>query len=372
MMRNSYAEVNLAAIRANMAALRQRLAGDITVIAVVKADGYGHGAVEVSRALLEAGADMLAVALPAEGMELRLAGFTCPILVIGSMLGREVPLALEHNLMVTVFSEPFAYEVASQAQAHGVRCLAHVKVDTGLGRLGIPAGEAREVVPRIARLPGLEVIGLATHFASADERDETFTHHQVELFRSVLTACQSAGLAFRYVHAANSAAILAVPEAHFNTVRPGIVLYGFPPSQDVPPPLPLTPALALKSVLTTVRKVPAGTPLSYGRTFTTARPSLIGCVPVGYADGYPRALSNRALVGVRDSFVPVVGRVCMDQVLIDLTDVPRVAVGDEVVLYSAQADHPNSVESIARLLGTISYEVVTTISTRVPRIYLNP
>jgi alanine racemase len=372
MMRNSYAEVNLAAIRANMAALRQQLAGDITIIAVVKANGYGHGAVEVSRALLEAGADMLAVALPAEGVELRRAGFTCPILVMGSMLGREVPLALEHNLMVTVFSEPFAYEVASQAQAHNLRCPVHVKVDTGMGRLGLPAAEAHEAVPRIARLAGLEVVGLATHFASAEEEDRTFTYHQVGLFRSVLTACQSAGLTFRYIHTANSAGILNIPEARFNTVRPGIILYGLSPGEHLLAPLPLTPALALKSVLTAVRKVPAGTPLSYGRTFTTGRPSLIGCVPVGYADGYCRALSGRALVGVRSSFAPVVGRVCMDQLLVDVTDVPDAAVGDEVVLYSAQADHPNSVEAIARLLGTIPYEVVTTITARVPRVYLNP
>jgi len=372
MIRNSYAEVNLAAIRANMAALRQRLGANITIIVVVKADGYGHGAVEVSRALLEAGADMLAVALPGEGVELRLAGFTCPILLMGSLLGREVPLALEHNLMVTIFSEPFAYELASQAQGRDLRCPVHVKVDTGMGRLGIPAGEAREVLPRIARLPGLEVLGLATHFASAEEEDETFTYHQLDLFRSVLAACQSAGLTFRYIHAANSAGILNVPEAHFNTVRPGIILYGLPPADRALTPLPLTPALSLKGVLTAVRKVPAGTPLSYGRTFTTSRPSVIGCVPVGYADGYARALSNRAQVGLRDSFVPVVGRVCMDQFLVDVTGVPDAAVGDEVVLYSAQADHPNSVEAIARLQGTIPYEVVTTISARVPRIYLNP
>ena len=372
MIRNSYVEVNLGALRANMAAVRQRVGAGITVIAVVKANGYGHGAVEVSRALLEAGADMLAVALPAEGVELREAGLTCPVLVMGSMLGREVPLALEHDLMLTIFSEPFAHEVASQARARGVRCTVHIKVDTGMGRLGILADQALKVVPRIVGLPGLDVVGLATHFASAGEPDRTYTYGQVETFRGILTALKAAGLSFRYVHAANSAAILDVPEAHFNTVRPGIILYGLPPSPEILNPVPLVPALALRSVVTYLKDVPPGSDLSYGRAYTTQRTSLIASVPVGYADGYPRALGNQAQVTVRGRSAPVVGRVCMDQFLVDVTDLPEVAVGDEVTLYSSQADHPNSVESVARLLGTIPYEVVVSITGRLPRVYLNP
>ena len=372
MMRNSYVEVDLAAVRANMVGVRERVGADITVIAVVKADGYGHGAVEVSRTLLEAGADMLAVALPAEGVELRQARVTCPILVMGSMLGREVPVALDHDLMLTIFSEPFAEEVSREAQARGVRCPVHVKVDTGMGRLGILADEALMCVPRIAGLPGLEVVGLSTHFPSADEADKTYTRHQVATFRAVLDGLHAAGLAFRYVHAANSAAVLDVAEAHFSAVRPGIILYGLAPSEDLLHPLSLTPALALKSVVTYLKQVPAGAPLSYGRTYTTRRPSLIASVPVGYADGYPRALGNKAKVTIRGCFAPVVGRVCMDQFLVDVTDVPEVGVGDEVVLYSSNADDPNCVEATARLLGTIPYEVVVAITGRVPRIYLNP
>ena len=370
-MRNSYAEVNLAVIRANMAAVRQRVGVGVTVIAVVKANGYGHGPIEVSRALLEAGADMLAVALPDEGVELRRAGFTCPILVMGSMLGREVPLALEHDLMLTIFGEPFAYEVAAQAEAQGRRCTVHIKVDTGMGRLGILAENALEVVPRIVGLPGLEVVGLSTHFPSADEADKTFTYNQVEIFRNTLRGLEEAGLSFRYIHAANSAAILDIPEAHFNTVRPGIILYGLAPSDEILNPIPLSPALTLKSVVTYLKDVPAGSPLSYGRAFTTQRPSRIVSVPVGYADGYPRALGNRAQVAIGGRFAPVVGRVCMDQFLVDVTDIPQVAVGDEVVLYSNQADQPNSVESVARLLSTIPYELVTSITGRVPRVYIN-
>ena len=372
MIRNSYVEVDLAALRTNMAAVRQQVGADITVIAVVKANGYGHGAVEVSRTLLEAGAGMLAVALPAEGVELRQAGLTCPILVMGSMLGREVPLTLEHDLMLTIFSEPFAHEVASQAQARGVRCPVHIKVDTGMGRLGVLAEEALGVVPRIASLSGLEVVGVATHFPSADQADKTYTYEQVNTFRSILTGLEAAGLTFRYVHAANSAAIMDVPEAHFNAVRPGIILYGLPPSPEILNPLPLTPALALKSVVTYIKDVPPGSPLSYGRAYTTERPSRIASVPVGYADGYQRALGNQARVAVGGRFAPVVGRVCMDQFLVDVTDLPEVAVGDEVTLYSSQADHPNSVESVARLLGTIPYEVVVSITGRLPRVYLNP
>jgi len=372
MMRNSYVEVDLAAVRSNMMAVRERVGGDTAVIAVVKANGYGHGAVEVSRTLLKAGADVLAVALPAEGVELRHAGVTCPILVMGSMLGREVPLALDNDLMLTIFSEPFAGEVSKQARARGLRCPVHVKVDTGMGRLGILAEEAQGAVPRIAELPGLDVVGLSTHFPSADEADKTYTHRQVDTFRSILERLEAAGLTFRYVHAANSAAVLDIPQAHFNAVRPGIILYGLGPSVDIANPVPLTPALALKSVVTYLKKVPAGSPLSYGRTYTTRRPSLIASVPVGYADGYPRALGNQARVAVRGGFAPVVGRVCMDQFLVDVTDVPEVAVGDEVVLYSNKADHPNSVEATARLLGTIPYEVVVAVTGRVPRIYLNP
>jgi len=371
-IRNSYVEVNLAAVRANMSAVRQRVGTGISVIAVVKADGYGHGSMEVSRALLEAGADMLAVALPNEGAELRAAGFTCPILVMGSMLGREISVCMEHDLTMTLFSEPFAYEVATQAEARGQRCQVHLKVDTGMGRLGCPAEEATAIIPRIAGLKGLEVVGLSTHFPSADEADKGYTYQQVALFKKILGQLESQGISFRYVHAANSAAVCDLPEAYFNTVRPGIVLYGLAPSDEIQNPLELTPALSLKSTITYVKDVPEGTPISYGRTYTTKRRSRIAVVPLGYADGYRRVLGNQAQVTIRNRFAPVVGRVCMDQFLVDVTDLPEVGMGEEVTVYSNRVQDPNSVESIARLLGTIPYEVAVSITSRVPRVYLNP
>jgi alanine racemase len=241
-----------------------------------------------------------------------------------------------------------------------------------MGRLGALAEQAREIVPRIAGLKALEVVGLSTHFPSADEADKTYTLAQVQTFKAILQDLQAQGLNFHYVHAANSAAVCDVPEAYFNTVRPGIVLYGLSPSDEIQSPLELTPALSLMSAVTYVKEVPEGTPLSYGRAFTTSRPSRIASVPLGYADGYARALGNQAEVGIRGRLAPVVGRVCMDQFLVDVTDVPEVAMGDEVVVYSNRAEDPNSIESIARMLDTIPYEVVVRITSRVPRVYLNP
>ncbi|MDF1553606.1 MAG: alanine racemase [Deferrisomatales bacterium] len=368
-MRPTRAVVDLARIRQNLQALRSCVAGNVRQMAVVKADAYGHGAVPVARTALANGVEWLAVATVAEGLELRDAGVTAPILVLGPIPIEDAVPAVSGKLAVTVCSRDGAAQLAAAAAAAGAPAAVHVKVDTGMGRLGVGAEEAVEFTSWVAGQPGLHLGGVFSHFAAADETDLTFACLQLERFAGILAALGQRGISAPLRHMANSAATLVLPESHLDLVRNGIAIYGLYPSPETPRTVELQPALRWETAICHLKTVPPNTPLSYGCTFHTRRESRIATLPVGYADGYPRLLSNRGRVVVGGHLAPVVGRVCMDMILADVTDIPAVACGDPVLLIGRAGAAEVSADDIASLCGTINYEVTCAIGKRVPRHY---
>ena len=369
--RPTWVEVDLDAIAHNVRILAQR-AAPAQLMAVVKADGYGHGAVMVARTALAHGARRLAVAVVEEGVHLRQSAIACPILVMGWTPPWQYGLALRYDLELAISSEDEARALAETARREGRKVRVHVKIDTGMGRLGLRWDQPRlvETIARLMALGGLEVAGIFTHLATADDPEAALTEDQLSRFARVLQALEGRGLRPGLRHVANSAALLRLPGARYDLVRPGIALYGLEPFPGAVAAFGLQPALAWKTRVALVKEVPPGTPISYGATFVTRRRSRIATLPVGYADGLRRALSNRGQVLVGGRRAPIVGRVCMDQVMVDVTDAGPVAVGDEVVLIGRQGDERITADEMAAWMDTIGYEVVTGIGRRVPRIYL--
>ncbi|NLE95717.1 MAG: alanine racemase [Dehalococcoidia bacterium] len=364
--RATRAVVDLQAIGHNIAGIRQRIGERRHLMAVVKADGYGHGAVQVSRTALKNGADCLAVAVPEEGLELRNAAIDCPILVFGLIQPSEAWKPVEAGLEQTVCSVELLEALDQESRNRGVVTPVHVKVDTGMGRIGLAPADVVEFARKVAACANLHLKGLYSHFSCADEKDKSFTHTQMARFQEVRGALAAAGIDIPVKHIANSAGVLDFPEAHFDLVRPGIMIYGLYPSQDVSHSVELRPAMSFVTRVCHVKRVPAGTPIGYGATFVTSRESVIATMPVGYADGYRRLLTNKGEVLVRGTRVPLVGRVAMDMCMLDVTEVPGTQVGDEIVLFGKGLP----VEEMASLIGTINYEVVTLIGKRVPRVYV--
>jgi alanine racemase len=367
-----WVEVDLQAIAYNLRQIRQIVSPQAGIMAVVKANAYGHGVVEVARVALDNGAGRLAIARVSEGEALRKAGIEAPILILGYTPAGQYPDVLRLSLGQTVYSLEMASVLNELAGREGVRVPVQVKIDTGMGRLGLPAESAslKEVL-RIARLSHLELEGIFTHFATADSRDKRYAWEQFERFLSFLDALRREGLEIPFRHCANSAAIIDLPQTHLDLVRPGISIYGLYPSAEVQRSrLSLRPAMSLKARVAQVKKVPAGFPVSYGVTYQTPVPTVLATLPVGYADGYPRLLSSRGKVFIHGQRAPVVGRVCMDFCLVDVGHVPDVAVGDEVVFFGRQGGAVLPVEEVAEALGTINYEVICMVNGRVPRVYL--
>jgi alanine racemase len=333
---------------------------------VLKGDGYGHGATRVARAALGAGAVALAVATLGEGRALREASIAAPILVLGYLPPWQAEAALRLRLDCALYDDDSAQALSRAAAALGLPARVHVKVDTGMGRLGLRSDEAAAFLARLRDLPGLEPTGVYTHFASADAADLAFTERQLAIFTGLLRELEAAGLRPPLAHAANSAALLRLPAARLDMARPGIACYGLAPGPAAPLPEGFTPALSFHSEVAQVKTHPAGTPISYGGSFVTARPTCIATVPVGYADGLRRSPPWRELL-VRGQRAPVVGRIAMDYAMVDVTDIPGVRRGDAVVLIGAQGDETITADEVAAWLGTISYEVVTGILPRVPR-----
>jgi alanine racemase len=358
-LRPTWVEVDLAAIRHNVSVLKP---DDAELMAVVKADGYGHGAVEVARAAVEAGATWAGVALVEEGLALRLAGIEAPILVFSEFPPGSESVALAHRLTPTLYTDDGLARLASAARGPvGV----HVKVDTGMHRVGVwPPEDAISFIGRVVAAD-LEVEGLWTHLAKSED-DEVTTKTQLERFTQVLDAARAAGIVPRYVHAANSAAVIRHPESRFDLVRAGIALYGVLPAPGVGDDLGLRPALRWGSAVTMTKRLAAGERLSYGHRYELHGDAEIATVPVGYADGYPRAASSRADVLIRGRRCRVAGTVTMDQIMVDCDDL-EVAAGDEVVLIGRQGDEEITASELAERSGTIGYEIVARIGARVPR-----
>lgn len=366
----TWAEIDLDAIAHNAAALKARAGGRAELMVTVKANAYGHGAVPVARAALEGGATRLAVARTLEGVELRQAGLTAPILIMGYTLPAEAARILRWDLTPTVNTWEQATALSAAAQKAGKTVPIHIKVDTGMGRFGLLPGEALDFVQAISRLPGLFLEGLYTHFAVADAADKTYTRYQFETYMNVAAQLEAAGFPFPLKHVANSATTLDLPEMALDMVRCGIALYGLHPSDEVEPAVPLRPAMALKSRVARVRTLPAGSSISYGCTYTTTRPTPVALVPVGYGDGYHRILSNKGAVLIHGQRVPIVGRVCMDQFVVDVSGIPDIRQDDEVVLFGRQGEAEITAEEVARWAQTINYEVTTSILPRVTRVFL--
>src|SRR5450432_3813558 len=365
-VRPTRAEVNLANLRHNLRFV-QRAAGGAAVWAVLKADGYGHGAKAVARTLERAGANGVCVALLEEGIELRQAGIQVPILIMGGYYGRAWGELLRHDLTPVVHD-------AGQLEAIAEPLNVHVKIDTGMARLGIAPKDIAALAKALQRFPEVKLQGLMTHFACADSSDAESIERQLDLFEEATIALQREGIAPALRHAANSAALLRSPRSCLDVVRPGIALFGVQPSLGVCPEL--RPVMRVRSEIVALRELPEGAPVGYGATFRTARTSRIATVPVGYADGFSRALSNRGSLLVRGKRAPVVGAVSMDMTMLDVTEIAEVRVGDECVVLGAQkgplGQDAISAEEIATTLGTIPWEVLTDISRRVPRFYREP
>ena len=369
--RPTWVEIDLSAIAFNTRQIQSLVGPNVRVLASLKADAYGHGALKVARTVLHNGATMLGVATVSEAKPLREAGIHAPILVFGYVPHWQMREAVRLHLTLTLYSIESAQALSRAAQALNKSVKVHVKVDTGMGRLGIRAEHITEIVEllrEITELPRLELEGIFTHFAMADTQDQTHARMQLTRFQHVLQYIDEEHLRPPLVHAANSAAIFSLPEAHFDLVRPGIALYGLDPSSEVCLPTEFRPSLSFKTLVAQVKDIPEAECISYGCTHTTDRPTLVAILPVGYADGFRRAPTNWGSVLVHGQEAPLLGRVCMDQCIIDITHIPPVRVGDEVVLIGRQGTASLTAEQVARRLGTINYEVVSEILARVPRV----
>ena len=368
----TWAEIDLGALEHNYRALRAMAPRDCKFLGLVKSNAYGHGAVPVAKKLRELGADMLAVACLAEAMELRQAGIDLPILCLGQTPVELAPLLLEYGVTQTVEDLETGRALSDAAQEAGKTLKIHVKLDTGMSRLGFlwrKGEDNRQLLEEIAALcalPGLEAEGMFTHFADADG-SEAYTMDQLTRFLDAREELEKRGVTFAIYHCGASAAVLNYPCTHMNMIRPGIALYGYypdPSMEGLDGPC-LEPVMTVKSRICAVRTVPAGTSVSYGRTAVLKRDSRLAVVPIGYGDGYPRALSNRMDLRIRGKDCPIVGRICMDMCMVDVTDLPEAAVGDTAVVYG-----PKLTERAAALTGTIVYELLCDVAPRVPRIYL--
>jgi alanine racemase len=365
----TYIEVDLDAIAHNIRAIKTHIGPSVSLMAVVKANAYGHGAVEVARTALRNGASRLAVARAGEGIQLREAGISAPILVMSYTPPAEIESAVAHDLTLAVTELQVAEIVAEWSAALGRRTPVHVKVDSGMGRFGLLPDEVVPFFNRLAAMPGLVLEGLFSHFSVADLADQGYTWQQFQIFQRVAAELRAAGHQVPVCHIANSAATLNLPAMHLNAVRTGIAIYGLRPSSQVEPAVLLKPALTLKSRVARVRTLPAGSSISYGRTYITPRAMPVALVPVGYGDGYHRLVSNRGAVLINGQRASIIGRVCMDHLVVDVSRVGPVGVNDEIVLIGQQGKEQITADEVATWAETINYEVTTSLLPRVPRFY---
>jgi alanine racemase len=369
--RDTWAEISINAIKHNTSQFKKYIGESVNLMAVVKADGYGHGAVRVARAAVEEGTDYLAVAILDEAIELREAGISKPILVLGYTPVRSIRQAIIAGVDLTVFSEDVLDEIIFQSEEIQKTVSIHLKVDTGMTRIGTQTREeALNLAAKAVESKFVFLKGIFTHFANADSEDSSFTLQQFERFRGVISFLDSNGIAIPLKHCCNTAGTMNFPEMHLDMVRIGIGLYGlYPDSSLMEHPISLKQAMTLKTKIAALRRVPKSQPISYGCTYTPSVERLIASLPIGYADGLSRSLSNCGQFLLQGQKVLVAGRVCMDQTMIDVTNVPSCQQGDEVIIFGGNDKAFQSIDEIALLMGTINYEVVCLIGKRVPRIY---
>lgn len=365
------AEIDLSALRRNLQQVKKRI-GRREILAVIKANAYGHGAVPIAQFLVgekrSKEISLLGVAYLEEAIQLREAGITHPILLMTGCPIEQIPEIVRYQLTPLLFDAASLAALSRYAVRREKRVNVHVKLDTGMGRIGLPVSEALPFIQTATEQKGIRVEGILTHFAEADLKDLSFAKKQFEALKQIWTALQKTKMKVRYCHLANSAAIMHFGAAHFNLVRPGLMLYGYSPLEEETE-IPLKPILQLRARVIAVKKVPAGSSISYGRTFFTRRESLIATVSVGYADGYPRLLSNRGVMIAKGQRAPVVGRVCMDMTMLDATEAPSLSVGDWVTVIGEEGGEAVWADELARQAETIPYEILCGIGERVPRIY---
>lgn len=370
-LRPTYFLVDLDLLAHNVRELRRITAPGTQLMTVIKADGYGHGLLEAAPVCLANGAGWLGVATVDEALALRCAGFTAPVLVLGYSAPWQATALARADIAVTVMTAETAVALSDAAAQGRRRARVHIKVDSGMSRLGIwPDDAGLELVERIARLPGLELEGIFTHFASADEADKAFTHQQFARYLEFVGQLAGRGIEFALRHVANSAALLDLPETHLDLVRPGVMIAGVWPSADVQRRIDLRPSQTLVTQIAYLKELAAGRKISYGGTYETTRPTVLATLPLGYHDGYKRGLSNKAEMLVRGVRAPVRGRVCMDQSMIDVSGIPGVAAGDSVVALGCWGAEAVTADELGVRLGSIGYEIVTTVGARVPRLYV--
>ena len=364
--------IDLDALEYNIKSIRKKTPEGTGIIGVIKADAYGHGSVEVAQVLLENGADWFAVAVVDEGLNLRKHGINAPILLLGYTPELRFEDVINNGFIQTMYSYEMAEKLSKTAVRLGKTAVVHIKIDTGMGRIGYRVNdEAADEIVRISKLPGIEVNGMFTHFAASDEADKAYTNMQFERFMKMDKMLKDRGLNIPVRHAANSAAIMDIDSMMLNMVRPGIILYGAYPSDEVVKEnLDLRPVMSIKTHVSFVKEVEKGDCISYGRTYTAPDKRKIATIPVGYADGFIRAYAKEGKVLIKGKFAPIVGRICMDQFMVDVTDIDDVKINDEVVLMGTQGENSITADDIAKVLNTINYEVFCTLSKRVPRQYI--
>ena len=368
-----YAKIDLDAVAWNMEQMKKNLKEGTEMVAVIKTDGYGHGAVQVA-SMLES-YDYVwgyAVATLDEAVVLRAAEIQKPILVLGCIFPDQYWEMLKYEIRMNVYTKEMAEAISALAVEKGEQAYVHIKLDTGMARLGFSAEESSiEEIKEIAELPNLVLEGVFTHFAKADEEDKTFTMMQLEKFEWMTQRLEEEGVTFPYVHASNSAGIIDVRRADYNLVRAGIAIYGLYPSEEVDKErVQLKPALSLKSHIAFVKDIPAGTPVSYGGDFVSEHQMRIATIPIGYGDGYPRSLSDTGYVLIRGKKAPIIGRICMDQFMVDVSDIPEVKFGDKVTLIGSDQEEYLPVEKLSELSVRFNYEFVCDLGKRIPRVYV--
>ena len=371
-MRPTRVLIDLNKLENNIKTIKSQLDSKTAIMAIVKANAYGHGILEVAKSALKSGVHSLGVAIPEEGAKLRCQGIDCDILVLGGIVSDQIDLILDYDLSICLFSLEAAILINRLAGEKHKKVKVHLKVDTGMGRIGVrDRDDAVKLGIAINKMEHLILEGIFTHLSSADEPDQAYSSIQLDRFKNVLNDFWRVGIHPAWIHAANTASIVNLPKSHINLVRVGIGIYGYIPghTSSSESAIKVEPVLSWHTRVLHIKPIDIGSAISYGRTYIAHEPRIIATLPVGYADGYSRLLSNKGWVLIRGRKAPIIGNICMDQMLVDVTDIPDIEVGDDVVLIGIQGDRSIFADDLARLYGTISYEVLTNISNRVPRIY---